>query len=106
MGWSVVIPRIGAVHCNGLMITGISKCCSGGTVLHYEHKNLVAITRNNSLGEPNHYLYDGNPIGYTRKRSRTKVVHYNRKGRPIGYSRCLLFIWTHHGRITKEGWIL
>ena len=105
MSWSFVIPKIGGVHFEGLKVTGTSRCSSNRIVLHFEQGKLSGKTIFNPLGEPNHVTLSGIPVGYSRRIRRTKMVHFSRKGRPIGYSRCLLFIWTHHGRITKEGWI-
>ena len=105
MSWSVVIPKVGAVHFNGLTLTGTSRCCSNRNVLHFERGKMVGRTVLNPLGEPNHVAYNGIPVGFSRKKRRTKMVHFSRKGRPIGYSRCLFCIWIHYGRITKEGWV-
>lgn len=107
MFFSVVIPKVAAIHFEGLKVTGRSRCYTNGNVLHYEHNRLVGKTTLNSLGEPNHVSCNGIPIGYSRKirKTKTKMVHYNRKGRPIGYSRCLGLVWLHFGRIAREGWI-
>lgn len=106
MPWSITIPRIGAIHFEGLFkMTGRSRFCSGRNIVHYEDKRLTGKTTLNPLGQPNHYTCEGIPVGYSRKVRRTKIVHYNRHGRPIGYSRCLGLIWFHRGRILKEGWM-
>ena len=100
--WSLAIPRVGAIHFEGLFrITGSSKCCANKNVLHYGKKTLIGITVLNGLGEPNNFNHDLIPVGYSRKIKKTKIVHYNRQGRPISYTRCFGFVLIHRGRITN-----
>lgn len=104
MSWSVVIPRVGAVHFNGIRVTGTSRCYPNRNVLHYERNQLAGKTTLNQLGEPNHFSCSGIPVGFSRKIRPSKLVHYNRRGKPIGATRCIGIILVHYGRITKEGW--
>lgn len=44
-------------------------------------------TVQDSFGQPNHYNWNGKPVGYTRKVRRTEAIHFDGKyGKTIGWS--------------------
>lgn len=104
MTWSVIIPKVGAVHISGLFqIIGMSKFY-GGNAIHFRGSTYVGKSIRNGLGEPNHYTKKGISCGYSRKKKRkAKMVHYDSKGRPVGASTYILFLWIHRGPIAKGG---
>lgn len=102
MTYSLVIPRVGATHfCGFFRYLGKTKIHGRSTTIHHFKSKYIGKTIRNPFGEPNHYNTLNQSVGYSRNISRTKIIHYGASGNPIGYSRCLLFLWIHHGPITK-----
>ena len=102
MTYSFVLPRVGAMHFSGFFhYLGETKMCGRSTIIHYFKRRHIGKTIRNPFGEPNHYNTRNQAVGFSRNVGRTKIIHYDAIGKPIGYSRCLLFIWVHHGSITK-----
>lgn len=102
MRYSIVIPFIKIIHCNGFHKVGESRFGANKWIAHYTRSGKPnGKTILNFIGEPNHYDRRGYAAGYSRKVKQGKVAHYDRNGYLVGYSRCLFgLIWIHSGRNT------
>lgn len=107
MVWSLIIPKVGAVHISGLFrIIGRSEFYRGNAI-HFQESTYVGKSIRNGLGEPNHYTPKGISCGYSRKKKqKAQMIQYDRKGRIVGTSRYILFVWIHSGPIAKGGFFI